>query len=515
MKLDKNQNYIICGDNLDWLTKIPDGSVDLCYIDPPFFSNRNYEVIWGNGYELRSFGDRFAGGISHYTEWMRPRLELIYKKLTPNGSLFLHCDWHATHRLRCALDDIFGDQNFINEIVWKRKNGSNSTEEEPRTMANATDSILFYAKSKDYYFKLPYAEYDEEYIRKNYKYVDEKGERYTSENMRSPSPRPNLTYDYKGYKPHPNGWAVTKEKMEELDRKGLLIFPKDKSGRIRKKNYLKDRKGVPVTNLWMDIPFLQEKSPERLGYPTQKPEALIRRIIQCASKEGSTILDCFAGGGTAAKVASELKRNFIVGDVSPVACKLIAERLIFDAPEVRFETKNLPQTESELKGMDGHNFANTVCEMMGWQVNPKKSGDGGIDGWAADGSPIQVKNHAKTLAGRPDLQKFVGALHGKRAKKGIFVAWDFSGEAYDYIADMKREHKIEIVAMRCKDVFGGLLLDQSKGKEIQELYLERRPKNWLKVAKEASATQHKDLINKIENARKVTKSGRKTKAKEQ
>lgn len=510
MKLQKNQNYIFCGDNLEWLNQIPDESVDLCYIDPPFFSNRNYEVIWGNGYELRSFGDRFAGGISHYIEWMRPRIELIQKKLKKSGSIFLHCDWHASHRLRCLLDDVFGENNFRNEIIWKRKNGSNSTEESPRTMANATDTIFFYSKTKDYYFNLPYAPYEEDYINKAYKSVDENGERFASSDLRSPSPRPNLIYNYKGYKPHPNGWSVELEKMKEFDKKGLLLFPKDKSGRIRKKNYLKDRKGVPQTNLWLDVPFLQEKSPERLGYPTQKPESLIKRLIETGSKKGDLVLDCFGGGGTTAKVCADLNRVFITGDVSPVSVKIMSERLLFDAPDIKFEIKNLPQTEGELKQMNGHLFAESVCEVMGWEVNEKKSGDGGIDGWTKDGTPIQIKNNSTSSAGRPDLQKFFGALAKEKNKKGIFVAWKFASEAREYIADMKREYKVEIEAIECKSIFGGLLLDSSKGEEIEKLYLERRPKNWASNVGKAAA--HKTNMDKILKAKSKTAKRKKNEA---
>jgi len=121
VKIDINKNHVICGDNEQWLKDLPDESIDLCYIDPPFFSERNYEVIWGNGYELRAFGDRFSGGISHYIEWMRPKIELIHKKLKKNGSIFLHCDYHASHRLRCLLEDSFGEDGFVNEIYWKRQ----------------------------------------------------------------------------------------------------------------------------------------------------------------------------------------------------------------------------------------------------------------------------------------------------------------------------------------------------------------------------------------------------------
>ena len=509
MKLPKNKNLIYCGDNVEWLKEVPDNSVDLCYIDPPFFSNRNYEVIWGNGYELRSFGDRFAGGISHYIEWMRPRIELIHQKLKKTGSIFLHCDWHASHRLRCVLDDVFGDSNFRSEIIWERTHGSKGDGRAPRGFSNNTDTILYYSKSDSFNFQAVYLPYSEDQIKKRYKYKDAKGY-YSSENMRNPGYRPNLIYNYKGYKPHPNGWTVTKEKMAELDKQGLLIFPKDKDGRIRKKNYLNKALGIRVTNLWNDVGALQNSSPEKMGYPTQKPEALVKRIIECASQEGDVVLDCFGGGGTTAKVCADLGRTFITGDVSPVSVKIMAERLLFDVPEIDFDIKNLPKTEAELKKMNGHLFAENVCEVMGWKVNAKKSGDGGIDGWTSEGTPIQIKNHSTSAAGRPDLQKFFGALAKEKKKKGIFVAWRFASEAREYIADMKREYKIEIEAMECKNVFGGLLLDSSKGNEIERLYLERRPKNW--ASNIAKAAAHKENLDKISKAKSKTAKKKKSDA---
>lgn len=502
MKIDTKKNYIICGDNLEWLQHIPDESVDLCYIDPPFFSNRNYEVIWGNGYELRSFGDRFAGGISHYIEWMRPRIELIHKKLKKTGSIFLHCDWHASHRLRCVLDDVFGEKMFVNEIIWQRvKTVKNNVHQGRKGFDPNIDTIFYYQKSLESHFYPILEDYDPEYIEKMFRYVEPKsGRRYRLNTLLGPggAAKGNPCYEVMGVKKH---WRYTKEKMQKLIDDGIVVQSKP-GATPQRKQYLDDGKGVPIQTLWTDIEFGKG---ENLGYPTQKPEALIRRILKCASKSGDVVLDCFGGGGGTAKVAAELGRKFITGDVSPVAVKIMSERLLFDCPGVKFETKNLPKTETDLKNLNGHEFAEVVCEVMGWNVNEKKSGDGGIDGWAADGSPIQIKNHSKTAAGRPDLQKFVGALHGKKAKKGLFVAWEFSKDAMGFIADMKREHKLEIVPMKCSEVFGGLLLDQSKGKEIKDLYLERRPKNW---ARDAAASEHKRVLDKAKDAKKKTGKGR-------
>lgn len=471
IELNKHDGVIICGDNLEWLNEIQDESVDLCYLDPPFFSNRQYEVIWGNGYELRAFGDRFAGGISHYIEWMRPRIELIHKKLKKTGSMFIHCDWHASHRLRCLMDDVFTERFFRSEIIWRRANAKGLAS---NNFPNNHDTIFYYTKSEKYTFHRQFGEHDPEYVEKFYKYKDKDGRRYTLGDLTNPNPdRPNLTYTWKG---HHRVWRWTKERMKEADKKGLIHYTS--TGLARQKRFLDEVGGQPIDTLWDDILPIQAQSNERLGYPTQKPEALIKRIIECASNPGDIVLDCFAGGGTSAKVAADLGRKFIVGDVSPVACKLMIERISRECKNAKFQRKNLPQSEKELRAMNGHEFAETVCDLMGWQSNERKSNDGGIDGWDAHSFPVQVKNQ-KTSAGRPEMQKFYGALAKEKKKRGLFVAWEFSPGAFEFIADMKREHGVEIVPLKCAEVFGALLLDQSKSREVQVLFEERFPEAWL------------------------------------
>ncbi|KYG65585.1 hypothetical protein AZI86_00450 [Bdellovibrio bacteriovorus] len=498
---DKAGNYIICGDNLEWLKQLEDESVDLCYIDPPFFSNKQYEIIWGNGYEVRSFGDRFAGGISHYIEWMRPRVELIHQKLKKTGSIFLHCDWHASHRLRCVLDDVFGENNFRNEIIWKRSSNTSSIN---GIYKRAHDTIFFYSKSDKYTYHIQRQALSESSL-KNYRYTDHKG-RYRLVPLLVSGKRNGETgKPWRGVDPNRRGksgahWVTIHKHLEEYDRKKLIVW--SKNGIPNLKYYLEENKGVAVSDIWDDIKLIGSKADESLGYPTQKPEALIKRIIECASNKGDIVLDCFGGGGTTAKVCADLGRAFITGDVSPVSVKIMTERLYFDVPAIRegkmrLEVKNLPQTDIELKKMNGHLFAEKVCEVQGWKVNDRKSGDKGVDGWTDDGTPIQIKNYEKTSVGRPDLQRFFGAL-GKK-KKGIFVAWEFSKDAKEYIAEKKRDNKVEIVAMECRDIFGGLLLDSTKGKEIERLYLEKRPKNWAKDLVKAEAL--KKAIDNLETKR--------------
>lgn len=472
MIIDPSKNTIVSGDNLEWLKWLPDRSIDLCYIDPPFFSNRDYEVIWGNGYEIRSFGDRFAGGISHYIEWMRPRLELIHAKLKDSGSIFLHCDWHASHRLRTLLDEIFKEQFFRSEIVWRRTNSKGLSF---KGYSNNHDIIYYYTKSANFIWNRQFKEHDPEYVEKFYRHVEEKtGRRYRISDLTNPNQnRPNLTYKWNG---HLRVWRWTKERMEAADKAGLIYY--SSTGLACQKRFLDEMEGQPVDTIWDDILPIQAQSKERLGYPTQKPEALLKRIIESASNPGDIVLDCFGGGGTTAKVSSQLNRRFVVGDVSPVAVKIMSNRMNIECPHEGYEVKNLPQTVEEFQNIDGHKFAALVCDLMGWQCNDKKSSDGGIDGWDGDKNPIQIKNHSTTGAGRPDIQKFHSAIIKQKRKKGIFVAWQFARTALEYIAQIKGEHGIEIIAKPCSEIFGDLVIPHDKAENIRKLYAERLPEAW-------------------------------------
>jgi site-specific DNA-methyltransferase (adenine-specific) len=254
-------NKIYLGDNLEWLKEVQDESIDMCYIDPPFFTQRQ---LIDNKTKI-SFNDKFESSKA-YIEWMRPRIELIHKKLKKTGSIFLHCDWHASHRLRVLLDDVFGEENFINEIIWCYKSGGASK----KYFSNKHDTIFFYSKSNNYYFN-PIKE-------KSYMGLD-----YNTGNK-------NVIL------------------FDDNDGKGKYTLV-----------YMKD--------WWLDIGMLATSSFERVGYPTQKPEKLLKRIIECSTNEGDVILDCFAGSGTTAKVAKDLNRQFIVGDVSEESINLIRRRL--------------------------------------------------------------------------------------------------------------------------------------------------------------------------------------------
>ena len=282
LRIDPKKNSVIVGDCLEWLKFVPSNSVDVCYIDPPFFSNRNYEIIWGNGYERRCFEDRFKGGVKSYIIWMEERVKEIHRVLKSTGSIFLHCDHHASHRLRVMLDEIFGDKNFINEIIWCYDVGGRSK----KRFGRKHDNIFWYSKTKKYHF-------DQEAAKKH-------------------------------GKPRKTGKESKGGKMG-IDKNGRPYQDKKaKSGKYYR--YYLDENKIPE-DWWVTINSIQSGDAERIGYDTQKPERLLERILECSTQSGDVVLDCFGGGGTTATVAAKLGRRFITGDVSPVATRVISKRL--------------------------------------------------------------------------------------------------------------------------------------------------------------------------------------------
>ena len=326
-------NKIFWGDNLQvmsHLLKDYRGKVDLIYIDPPFDSNTDYKkkiklkgknvTNDSSAFEEKQYGDIWTN--DDYLQFMFERLVLLRELLSSTGSLFLHCDYHRNYLLRALLDEVFGTDRFINEIVWRRKGGSALGS--MTSLSNATDTIYWYSKTPSYLLNPVYTDAPQEYIDQQFRYSDDNGRRYMITVMRSPSPRENLMYDYKGYKMPPNGWAVTREKMEELDAAGYLHFPDSKNKQIYKKIYLDEYKGHAINNLWADISTLKGTNKEIVNYPTQKPEELLERIIEMASNPDDLVLDCFMGSGTTQTVAMKLGRRFInLGSIQTTTKRLL------------------------------------------------------------------------------------------------------------------------------------------------------------------------------------------------
>ena len=349
------------GDNLDIMRGMNSESVDLIYLDPPFNSNEDYSAPVGSEAAGAAFKDTWtlsdvdeawhgeiadkepalyaiidAAGLSHgksmksYLIMMAVRLLEMRRIPKPTGSLYLHCDPTASHYLKMTLDCVFGRTNFRNEIVWQRRYGTFSYVHKANKFGVCNDNILFYARSNSAGFQTQYSFDDpayQAYIKKTFRHVDEKGRRYRIADLANPSPRPNLMYEYKGYQPPKNGWAISREKMEQWEVEGRLHFPKTKNGRIQRRRFYDELKGKPVQSMWSDIRMIGSQAKERTGYPTQKPLALLDRIIQASSNPGDMVFDPFAGCATACVAAERLERHWIGIDLSPVAASLVTTRV--------------------------------------------------------------------------------------------------------------------------------------------------------------------------------------------
>ncbi|MBI2099768.1 MAG: site-specific DNA-methyltransferase [Candidatus Vogelbacteria bacterium] len=373
-------NVIYCGDNLQMLKEVPDESVDLIYIDPPFNSNRNYEVFWGDVQEKRAFEDRF-GDVDAYIQYMRPRVLELYRVLKPTGSFYYHCDWYASHYVKLMLDQIFNFNNFQNEIVWAYRTGGATK----KRWARKHDTIFFYTKSQKYTFNF---------------------------------------------------------QLERIYYGKPFFSPKqDEQGR-----WYAD---VIVRDVW-DIPAVINISKERLGYPTQKPLALLERIISASSQKDDVVLDAFCGCGTALVASHKLGRKWIGIDISPTACRVMAQRLWdeFRLEEGKdFMLSDMPRSEADLMQLPPFEFQNWACVALGAIPNRVKVGDYGIDGKLYPIEREKGKSDEKGLFG-----DFQTAIRRDGRRKGYFVSFDFTEDAIREIKRLDKEGQIEIIPITVKEL---------------------------------------------------------------
>lgn len=422
-------------DNVDRLEELPAESVDLIYLDPPFFSNRIYEVVWGDEAEVRSFKDRWAGGLPHYVDWVNERAVQLHRVLKRTGTLYLHCDPHASHYLKVMLDQVFGSpERLLNEVVWRRTAAKGDAR---RKFGAVHDVILVYTKAAGHYFSPQFTEQTESYLgRFNLNDHDGRGP-YRLAPLDSPNPRPNLTYEYKGHPPPKKGWRVSRELMEQLDNEGRLAFPNKSGGRIARKHYLKEQRGPKATDVWTDITPIQAASAQREGWPTQKPEALLARIIAASSREGDVVLDPFCGCGTTVAVAHRMGRQWIGIDISATAITII-ERRLWNQSRFRPKVVDMPDTEEGLKRLDHFEFQNWIINAVYGSHSPRLTGDMGIDGyWWFTREPIQVKQSEHV--GRETVDKFETAMRREGHDSGYIIAFSFTRGAYNEVARAKAD----------------------------------------------------------------------------
>ncbi len=393
---------------------------------------------------------------------MEPKLRECHRVLKPTGSIYLHCDVHADAHLRILMDRIFGENNFKNEIIWQRTFAHN----DPRKYGNIADTILFYTKTDKYTWHVQYTSYSEKYIENFFKYKDARG-RYRLVALTGPGTTGGESGKaWKEYAPSKRGrhWAIPSLVRKELnipDDVGILdaLNIMEQNGRIvwsknhvpSWKEYLDEMPGVPLQNIWTDISPVSSQSHERLGYPTQKPLALLERIIKASSDEGDIILDPFCGCGTAIAVAQKLKRKWVGIDVSPTACKLMQTRIRKITPLLKSsQLVGMPQTKEEILAMQPFEFQNWVVGKLGGRQPERLVGDMGIDGYLFDGSPIQVKQSEHV--GRNVIDNFETAMDRVKKPHGVIIAISFGKGAYEEVARVKNESGHDIELMTVDDI---------------------------------------------------------------
>lgn len=459
-------NHLYYGDNLQVLRdSIVDETVDLIYLDPPFNSSANYNILFKSpegahsNAQIEAFEDTWhwtseaenafdevmqsghtsasemlramrqflkENDMMAYLTMMAVRLIELHRVLKDTGSLYLHCDPTASHYLKIILDGIFGKENYRNEISWVRSQPKSHTSV---NFPNCRDIILRYSKSEGAKFFKVYGEYDPEYIKKFYRHVDENGRRYQLADLTNPNKnRPNLTYEFMGMT---RVWRWTEDRMLKAYEDGLIY--QSKSGAVpRLKRYLDEMQGQPITNNWDDIEQLHGSAREYLGYPTQKPLALLERIIMASSNEDDVVLDPFCGCGTAVHASEKLRRNWIGIDITNLAVSLIEKRMKDAFPDVKFEIHGTP------KDMDG---AQALAEsdkyqFQWWAVSlvnavpfggKKKGADGGIDGiiyFKPDGKTTEkavVSVKGGQNVGVDMIKNLITTAQHEKAKIGIFI----------------------------------------------------------------------------------------------
>lgn len=455
-------NKLYLGDNLEVLRTLKSESVDLIYIDPPFFSGRNYNVIWGDSNEVRTFEDIWEGGITSYLIWLNARLWEMRRVLKKTGSIYVHCDWHASHYIKAEMDKIFGYENFLNEIVWHYNTGGKGTD----TFLRKHDVIYWYKKGKDYQFNKDAVAIPRKIGTAHLRHgVDEKGREY-----------------YEDFSPRKSG----KQYRWYLDE------------------------GLVPMDVWTDIQAINPSANERIGYPTQKPEELLERIIKASSKEEEIVADFFVGGGTTLAVAQKLNRRFIGCDSSRVAVSVTLDRLVKAGEEMsgvksNITTKNkafqlglqaegiaekVPNIEvyylgvypvEKFKNLNQEEFIHFVLTAYGASRN---TGTGITHGFRppAQQEPILVglSDPSKSIEAG-EVKDFFDEIKRKaqpnKMIRAKIIAWRFSRQVMEYVKVLQRYAEknnlpieLEAIPLDSKE-FRKRILQRMPGVEEAELFL--------------------------------------------
>lgn len=473
------------GENLEILSRfISDATVDLVYLDPPFSRNVSYSAIFrdesdsSSDAQLRSFEETWHWGptparhydyltnsalhegrvpaalsdlvasfrtalqptpLLAYLVEMATRLVELHRVLKPTGSLYLHCDPTASHYLKLLLDSIFGARNFVNEIIWKRQTSHNDAAQGAKHFGRIHDVLLFYAKGPEYRWKQPYRPYDEDYIARSYQHIEPgTGRRYTLSDLTAPGgaePRKrNPFYEFLGISRY---WRFSVERMEQLHAEGRIV--QTRPGAVpRQKRYLDEMPGMPVGTVWDDIKPIPAQSAERIGFPTQKPLSLLRRIIEASSLPGGVVLDPYCGCGTAIEAAIPLGRRVIGIDHSISARKVILERMakagvpigVFDWPTELAGVREMAESKPDGR----QRFEEWALARLGAQRETGRGADKGVDGrirFTGKGGRLEtvLVSIKSGHVGPSTVRDLVGTIHRERAAIGLLFTLQEPTEA--------------------------------------------------------------------------------------
>lgn len=500
----KIENHLYYGDNLTRMQQMAKHSVDLIYLDPPFNSKQNYNLIYKNmtGKPVSDQADAFCdtwemdaekeelakampvlmrdmGVEDYYVQFWRlwinalrhtqPHLlayliymvqRLLYMKsiLRPTGSIYLHCDPTASHYIKVMMDGIFGHRNFQSEIIWKRTSAHNSA----KRWGPVHDVILFYTASDKYIWNKMYSAYDAEYLLQRFKRGDDRP--WKDADLTGAGTRNGETgqiwrgFDVTGKGRH---WAYPPSELDRMDSEGLIYWPKKKGGWPRQKVYLDSASGIPIQDVWTDISPINSQAQERLGYPTQKPIALLDRIILASSKKGDVVFDPFCGCGTTIYSAVKNERRWVGCDIAILSIKIVREILAGDRHRLvegeHFDVTGIPVSVEQAEELFKENpfqFEHWIVERVGG-FPTKKTGDKGIDGrmyfetqhglkamvLSVKGGhvrPTDVRDLIGVLAHEPDTE-MAGFLSLKEPSKAMREAaakagqYTYGGNKYDRV----------------------------------------------------------------------------------
>jgi len=487
------ENLLYYGDNLDVLRRhVKDESVDLIYLDPPFNSNATYNVLFSEhsgeraASQIKAFEDTWRwdqsaalayqetveqGGrvadallafrtflsqsdVMAYLAMMAPRLVELRRVLKPTGSIYLHCDPTASHYLRMLMDSVFGPEHFLSEIVWKRTSAHSSA----MRYGPVHDVILFYSKTDTYVWHEQLGPYEQEYVDAFFTHVDEQGRRWRRTDLTGPGVRHgDSALPWRGFDPTARGrhWQPPSyfyekytsltgielaqfdliTRLEMLDAAGLVHWPKKSGGMPQGRRLLEDAKGIPLQDVWVDIKPIHNIAAERLGYPTQKPEALLDRIISASSNPGDVVLDPFCGCGTAIAAAQKALRHWIGIDITHLAIGLIKHRLLSAfGYEAKYRVIGEP---TDLSGAQ-EVAENDPFQFQAWALglcharhagSSKKGADKGIDGrlfFHDEGAGSSTKQIIFSIkaghTGSAHVRELIGVLDREKAQIGVLIS---------------------------------------------------------------------------------------------